>query len=50
MLVDTDVMIWHLRGYPQATRRLDALDTLTLSAVSYMELVQEKRSPSGPFR
>jgi hypothetical protein len=25
MLVDTDVLIWHLRGYPQATRRLDQL-------------------------
>ena len=23
MLVDTDVLIWHMRGYPQATRRLD---------------------------
>lgn len=44
MLVDTDVMIWHLRGYPQATLRLDALPTLTLSAVSYMELVQGMRS------
>lgn len=30
MLVDTDVLIWHLRGYPQATRRLDELGTLTL--------------------
>lgn len=29
MLVDTDVLIWHLRGYPQATRRLDALPQLT---------------------
>ena len=26
MLVDTDVLIWHLRGYAQATRRLDQLD------------------------
>ena len=25
MLVDTDVLIWHLRGYAQATRRLDEL-------------------------
>ena len=24
VLVDTDVLIWHLRGYAQATRRLDA--------------------------
>ncbi|HEY9108587.1 MAG TPA: hypothetical protein VIN58_18070 [Roseateles sp.] len=36
-LVDTDVLIWHLRGYAQATRQLDALDTLHLSAVSYFE-------------
>ena len=43
MLVDTDVLIWHLRGYAQATRRLDELDSLTLSAVSYMELLQGMR-------
>ena len=24
MLVDTDVLIWHLRGYPQATQKLDS--------------------------
>ena len=40
MLVDTDVLIWHLRGYPQAARRLDELGALTLSAVSYLELLQ----------
>ena len=33
MLVDTDVLIWHLRGYAQATLRLDQLDALTISAV-----------------
>lgn len=44
MLVDTDVLIWHLRGYPQATRRLDQLDALSLSAVSYLELLQGMRS------
>ena len=43
MLVDTDVLIWHLRGYAQATRRLDQLDSLTLSAVSYMEVLQGMR-------
>ncbi|HSV47764.1 MAG TPA: type II toxin-antitoxin system VapC family toxin [Ramlibacter sp.] len=44
MLVDTDVLIWHLRGYPQATRRLDALGSLTLSAVSYLEVLQGIRN------
>ena len=39
-LVDTDVLIWHLRGYGQATRRLDQLDVLTLSSVSYLEVLQ----------
>ena len=37
------VLIWHLRGYAQATRRLDLLDSLTLSAVSYMEVLQGLR-------
>ncbi len=44
MLVDTDVLIWHLRGYPQATRRLDHLVSLTLSAASYLEVLQGMRN------
>lgn len=44
MLVDTDVLIWHLRGYAQATRRLDQLDPLTLSAVTYLEVLQGMRN------
>ena len=44
MLVDTDVLIWHLRGYAQATRRLDQLGSLTLSAVSYLEVLQGVRN------
>jgi len=44
MLVDTDVLIWHLRGYAQATRRLDELGALTLSAVSYLEVLQGIRN------
>ena len=43
MLVDTDVLIWHLRGYAQATRRLDRLESFALSAVTYMELLQGMR-------
>lgn len=44
MLVDTDVLIWHLRGYPDATQRLDRLPKLMLSAVTYLELLQEMRN------
>jgi predicted nucleic acid-binding protein len=44
VLVDSDVLIWHLRGYPQATRRLDELGSLTLSAVSWMEVLQGMRN------
>jgi predicted nucleic acid-binding protein len=44
MLVDTDVLIWHLRGYPNATRRLDELGALTLSAVTYLEVLRGIRN------
>jgi predicted nucleic acid-binding protein len=44
MLVDTDVLIWHLRGYAQATQKLDSLANLTISAVTYMELLQGLRN------
>lgn len=44
MLVGTDVRIWHLRGYPQATKRMDLLPALTISAVSHLEVLQGMRS------
>jgi predicted nucleic acid-binding protein len=44
LLVDTDVLIWHLRGYGQATRRLDQMGTLTISVVTYLELLQGMRN------
>jgi predicted nucleic acid-binding protein len=43
-LVDTDVLIWHLRGYAQAAQALDRLPRLTLSAMSYLELLQGMRN------
>ena len=44
MLVDTDVLIWHLRGLPKATQTLDRLPRLTISAITYLELLQGLRS------
>jgi predicted nucleic acid-binding protein len=44
ILVDTDVLIWHLRGFPKATQRLDKLAKLTLSAMTWLELLQGFRN------
>ena len=44
MLVDTDVLIWYLRGHEEAARFLEGLPILRLSAVTYMELVQGCRN------
>ncbi len=44
MIVDTDVLIWFLRGREHAAIFLDDLDRISLSAVTYMELVQGMRN------
>ena len=43
MLIDTDVLIWLFRGRDSASRLLQRLDSVTLSAITYMELVQGLR-------
>ena len=42
-LVDTDVMIWYLRGNAKAGEVLDALSLWGISDVVYMELLQGMR-------
>lgn len=44
MLVDTDVLIWNMRGNTRAAEVLDRHRGFLISAVSYMELVQGLRS------
>lgn len=44
MIVDTDILIWYLRGRQEAQRFLDSCEPVLLSAVSYMELVQGMRN------
>lgn len=46
MLIDTDVLIWNLRGNERAQSLLDSSPGFTISAVSYMELVQGLRNKS----
>jgi predicted nucleic acid-binding protein len=44
LLVDTDVLIWHLRGYARAAEYLDQLQQLTISSMSHLELIQGMRN------
>lgn len=44
MIVDTDILIWHLRGKPKASELLATCEPVRLSAVTYMELVQGMRN------
>lgn len=43
MLVDTDVLVWALRGTLKAARTLDGTMERAVSVVSYMELIQGAR-------
>ena len=38
------MLIWHLRGLPRATQRLDRLPRLTISAITWLELLHGMRS------
>lgn len=40
MLVDTDVLIWYMRGNRKAYEVIENLSRFSLSVVTYMELVQ----------
>jgi hypothetical protein len=44
MLVDTDVLIWYMRGNGKALRAIEALDEFSISVVTYIELVQGLRN------
>lgn len=44
MLIDTDVLIWYLRGNKKAAKRIEKSKPVHLSAITYMELVQGMRN------
>lgn len=44
MLIDTDVLIWYMRGNPQAAKILESSIDPSISVITYMELVQGMRN------
>ena len=44
MLVDTDVLVWYMRGNENAKRVVRNSDGFSISVVTYMELVQGLRN------
>jgi predicted nucleic acid-binding protein len=44
MIVDSDVLIWASRGDLKAATLLQTMDTLLISAITYMEVVQGTRN------
>ncbi len=44
MLVDTDVLVWYLKGNDNAKTQIEALPHFFISVVSYIELVQGMRN------
>ena len=44
VLVDTDVLIWYLRGDKKAYELIHSLSNICISSITYMELVQGMRN------
>ncbi|MDQ7053317.1 MAG: type II toxin-antitoxin system VapC family toxin [candidate division KSB1 bacterium] len=44
MLVDTDVLIWYMRGNDNARRTIQERSHIKISVISYMELLQGLRN------
>ena len=44
MLIDTDVLIWYMRGNKNAYNFIEKLDGFNISVVTYIELVQGMRN------
>jgi hypothetical protein len=43
MVIDTDVLIWYMKGNKKAYKIIESLNNFYISVVTYMELVQGMR-------
>lgn len=46
IMIDTDVLIWYMRGNSKAKEVIEKLNSFFISVVTYMELVQGMRNKS----
>lgn len=46
MLIDTDVLIWYMRGNKKAFNTIENADEFYISVVNYIELIQGLRNKS----
>ena len=44
MIIDTDVLIWYMRGNERAYQLIEKLTEFSISVITYMELVQGMRN------
>jgi len=44
MIIDTDVLIWYMKGNEKAYKAIEMADSFFISVVTYMELVQIMRN------
>lgn len=44
IMIDSDVLIWYMRGNPNANKVIESLNGFFISVVTYMELVQGMRN------
>lgn len=44
MMVDSDVLIWYMRGNERARRVIEEMGRFSISAVTYMEIIQGMRN------
>jgi len=44
LLIDTDVIIWHMRGYEKARKAICKIEHSVMSVITQMELVQGLRN------
>ncbi len=44
MIIDTDVLIWYMKGNEKAYKAIESVNNFFISVVTYMELVQGMRN------